>query len=161
QAVPPPTRRAFEQVLARHEVIVDRLASLPVTFLHGEFYASNVLVQDMADRLRICPGGWESAPLGPGPVDRAAPSPGQGAAGARGAGRWAEGAGAALARAYEEGLHQAGARLPPGSLPQLLDCCRLQVALQWLGWAPGWSPPAEHAHDWLGEMLAIARRLHP
>jgi hypothetical protein len=31
--------------------------------------------------------------------------------------------------------------------------------VQWLGWSPDWSPPAEHAHDWLGEALHLADKL--
>jgi hypothetical protein len=31
--------------------------------------------------------------------------------------------------------------------------------VQWLGWAEGWTPPAEHRHDWLGEGIALAERL--
>jgi hypothetical protein len=31
--------------------------------------------------------------------------------------------------------------------------------VQWLGWSSQWSPPAQHAHDWLSEALALAERL--
>jgi len=31
--------------------------------------------------------------------------------------------------------------------------------MQWLGWSADWSPPAEHAHDWLGEAIAMAEQL--
>jgi hypothetical protein len=40
-----------------------------------------------------------------------------------------------------------------------LDHCRLHLAVQWLGWSPGWSPPPEHAQDWLGEALGLAEKL--
>ena len=30
---------------------------------------------------------------------------------------------------------------------------------QWLGWSPSWSPPPEHAHDWLNEALTLAEKL--
>jgi hypothetical protein len=40
-----------------------------------------------------------------------------------------------------------------------LDYCRLHLAVQWLGWAPEWSPPPEHTQDWLGEALGLARKL--
>ena len=58
-----------------------------------------------------------------------------------------------LALAYHERLPQVG------PLMELLDCCRLQTALQWLGWAPDWSPPPEHTHDWLGEALNLAEQI--
>jgi hypothetical protein len=28
-----------------------------------------------------------------------------------------------------------------------------------LGWASRWSPPPEHAQDWLGEALGLAEKL--
>jgi len=37
-----------------------------------------------------------------------------------------------------------------------LNCCRLFLAVQWLGWADKWVPPSEHAHDWLAEALELA-----
>jgi hypothetical protein len=30
-----------------------------------------------------------------------------------------------------------------------LTACRLQQAVQWLGWSADWRPPAAHVHDWL------------
>jgi len=33
------------------------------------------------------------------------------------------------------------------------------LALQWLGWSADWTPPPEHARDWLVEALAAAERL--
>ena len=29
-----------------------------------------------------------------------------------------------------------------------LDVCRVQVAVQWLGWARDWRPPANNAQNW-------------
>lgn len=134
----------------RYEVVVDRLTALPPTLIHGEFYASNVLVQQSAERLRVCAIDWETAALGPGLVDLAALT----------AGGWSEGERAELAREYHEGLAAAGGA-PVGfdTLLADLDVCRLHLAVQWLGWAPGWAPPREHAQDWLGEALRLARRL--
>jgi hypothetical protein len=40
-----------------------------------------------------------------------------------------------------------------------LDCCRLHVALQWLGWSRAWSPPPHHRHDWMWEARTAAERL--
>lgn len=131
-------RRGIEWLAGRYDRVIDRLVALPATFLHGEFYASNILVQKSAGGLRVCPVDWEMAALGPGLMDLAALT----------AGKWSDEQRTALAQAYQPGL----------SL-ELLDYCRLQVAVQWLGWAPDWAPPREHAHDWLVEALALAERL--
>ena len=50
------------------------------------------------------------------------------------------------------GLAGAGATVPPpdGLAVDLLRC-RLQLALQWLGWADGWTPPQQHQWDWVRE----------
>ena len=40
-----------------------------------------------------------------------------------------------------------------------LELFRLHLAVQWLGWDPGWSPPDEHRHDWLAEALSAADKL--
>jgi len=31
--------------------------------------------------------------------------------------------------------------------------------VRWLGWSPQWSPPPEHAQDWLHEALSLAEKL--
>jgi hypothetical protein len=40
-----------------------------------------------------------------------------------------------------------------------LDVCRLHLAVQWLGWSPGWAPPMAHAHDWLADARELGERL--
>ena len=40
-----------------------------------------------------------------------------------------------------------------------LEHFRLHLAIQWLGWSRDWSPPAEHAHDWLADALRLAEGL--
>ena len=40
-----------------------------------------------------------------------------------------------------------------------LEFCRLHQAVQWLGWSPSWTPPPEHAQNWLKEALRCAERL--
>jgi thiamine kinase-like enzyme len=119
--------------------------ALPVTFIHGEFYASNVLVDDGGTR--VCPVDWEMAALGPGLIDLAALT----------AGRWTEPEREALVLAYMTALAPRRGWPPPrAEFLAALACCRLHLALQWLGWSERWSPPAEHAHDWLHEALALA-----
>lgn len=40
-----------------------------------------------------------------------------------------------------------------------LDDCRLHIAVQWLAWSLEWTPPAEHAHDWVSEAISVADRI--
>lgn len=122
----------LEPLAARYDDVVERLAALPRTVVHGEFYPSNVLV----DGARVCPVDWEMTGVGPGVLDLAALTSG-----------WADDERATIVAAY-------------GDVPEeALECARLHLAVQWLGWSPTWSPPPEHAHDWLGEALAAAERL--
>ena len=143
-------RPGLDWLAGRYDGVVERLAALPATVIHGEFYASNVLVQQTRAGLRVCPVDWEMAALGPGLIDLAALT----------AGKWAGPAKAAMAAAYRAELVAAGSE--PGaeeSFQTALDCCRLHLAVQWLGWAPDWSPPAEHSQDWLVEALRLAEQL--
>jgi len=131
-----------ERALKRHPVlaplirdygrVVDLLASLPVTFIHGEFYASNILVAGN----RIAPVDWEMAGLGPGVLDVVALSSG-----------WADAERAAIEGAYGSARRES------------LDAARLHIALQWLGWSHEWTPPREHSRDWLGEAMRAGERL--
>ncbi|HSF19248.1 MAG TPA: phosphotransferase [Vicinamibacteria bacterium] len=158
-------RRAKEFVrgsLARKEVhgidwladcydrLVDSLVELPHTLVHGDFNASNVLVQTQSQETRVCPVDWEMAAIGPGLVDLASLISGQ----------WSEAQRNTLVQAYRVALRPNEGW--PSSEPALLDAldrCRLHLAVQWLGWAREWSPPAEHAQDWLGEALRLAETL--
>jgi aminoglycoside phosphotransferase (APT) family kinase protein len=134
----------------RYEPVVEHLASLPVTLVHGEFYASNVMVRTGAPRRSVCPVDWELAGLGPGLLDLAALT----------AGRWTEVQRTAMALAYHRALPRS-ARPGRDELLASLAICRLHVAVQWLGWAEEWSAPAEHQQDWLAEATALAQRLLP
>jgi len=125
--------------LARsYEAVIDELVALPRTVIHGEFHASNVLVGDHG---RVCPVDWEMAAVGAGVTDLAALSSGGWSAGERRR-MWAAYRAEA---APEERL--AGER----EFVRALGCASLAHCIQWLGWSPGWQPPPEHAHDWLGE----------
>jgi Phosphotransferase enzyme family len=143
-------RRSMEELIRNYDTVVKRLAALPVTFIHGEFYASNVLVHEEVEGLRVCPIDWEMAAVGPGLIDLAALT----------AGGWTKEEKKELALAYH-------AKMAPRDVwwadrqefLTALDYCRLHLAVQWLGWSPGWSPPPEHAQDWLGEALGLAERL--
>jgi aminoglycoside phosphotransferase (APT) family kinase protein len=133
----------------RYDPVVARLAALPETFIHGEFYASNVLIQRGPGRLRVCPIDWENAALGPGVIDLAALT----------TGAWTPAERAQIARGYLEHAGASGHERDEPELLENLELARLHLAVQWLGWEPTWSPPAEHRHDWLTEALGIAESL--
>ncbi len=140
----------LEKLATHYDQIIDRLMTLPTTLLHGEFYASNVLVEKAGVELRICPVDWEMAAVGPGLIDLAALV----------AGKWSESAKESMALAYHVALTQAGIPTPAWEVFLVaLDCCRLHQAIQWLGWSSIWSPPPAQAQDWLGEALRLAEKL--
>jgi len=145
-------REQIRDLTGRYDAVVDELAALAPTFLHGEFYPSNVLVQRNSGAPRICPIDWENAAVGPGLLDLAALS----------VGKWTPAERGRLAAAYR-GAAGAGAEtathLSDAEFARALDLGRLHLAVQWLGWEPRWEPPAEHRHDWLGEALALAEDL--
>jgi aminoglycoside phosphotransferase (APT) family kinase protein len=122
----------LEPVAEVHDAVVERLRSLPQTVIHGEFYASNVIVQGS----RVCAVDWETAAVGPGLLDLAALTTG-----------WTGDEYSAIVRAYGDADEEA------------LECCRLQLAVRWLGWSRDWMPPGEHARDWRADALAAAERL--
>lgn len=129
----------LQTVESVHNQAVSCLLDLPATFIHGEFYASNVLVKGT----RICPVDWEMAASGPGLIDLAALI----------AGKWNDDQRLDVAGAYW------GGSKPSNSTLYALDCCRLHLAVRLLGWASDWQPPAAHAHDWLQQAFDIAEIL--
>lgn len=138
--------RDLARLLERYERIVDRLLELPTTFIHGELYASNIMVQE-ADPVRVCPVDWEMAAIGPGLIDLAALTSGQ----------WSEEERRDLALAYASALPTGtGGRVEQDDFLNDLDCCRLHLAVQWLGWSADWTPPPEHTQDWLTEGMRAA-----
>jgi aminoglycoside phosphotransferase (APT) family kinase protein len=136
--------QSVDALTVRYEAAIDELLAMPKTVIHGEFYASNVLVAGEGASPRVCPVDWELAAAAPGLTDLAALV----------SGGWSEDDREAIAAAYR-------AAAGPGSAPQRqLDLARLQLAIQWLGWAePGWTPPLGQRHDWLGEAEALTERL--
>ena len=140
-------RATLEWLATRHGTALESLSALPVTVLHGDFHASNVLVVPEAGGVRICPVDWELAGVGPGPIDLAALT----------AGGWTGAQRQELTGAYLEGcgdLYRA-----ESSFDRALTAGRLQLAVQWLGWSPDWRPPAEHRQDWLAEAVRCAEEL--
>ena len=124
--------------------LAERLAALPPTFIHGEFYASNVMIQHDAGRIRVRPVDWEMAGTGPAVLDLAALT----------AGSWSDAARLRIEDAYI-------AAVPPElrPSPEDLDCARPLLAAQWIGWSADWSPPPEHAQDWNAIAVGLIERL--
>jgi Phosphotransferase enzyme family len=144
-----PRRLAIDWLAARYDRIVERLVALPMTLIHGEFYASNVLVRrDAGSAGPIAPIDWEMAGIGPSLVDLAALT----------AGRWRNDEPLDLAAAYCAAL-PVELRSSWADFLQGLQLCRVHVAVQWLGWSRTWSPPEAHAQDWIGEAVRIAETL--
>jgi hypothetical protein len=130
------TDPAINRLVRCHESVIDHLCDLPDTVIHGDFNASNVLA---APNGRICPVDWERTSLGPGMWDLASLVTG-----------WDKTSVAGIVRAYDG--HVAADR-------RSLLMCRLQLCIQWLGWSPAWTPPAEHRKDWLGDALNLVCEL--
>jgi aminoglycoside phosphotransferase (APT) family kinase protein len=142
------TMREVEGLVRSSRAAVRWLAAQPVTLVHGELYPSNVLVEESDGALRIRPVDWEMAGIGAGLLDLAALT----------SGSWSEAERTTIVEAYRRALPE---RLRPlaSDLRAGLDRCRLLLAVQWLTWSPFWTPPPDHAHDWLGEALGLASRL--
>jgi aminoglycoside phosphotransferase (APT) family kinase protein len=141
-----PVRGRLQALAARYELVIERLLALPCTLLHGEFYASNILVQEGPAGIRVCPVDWEMAAWGPGLFDLAALV----------SGRWTAAERFAMVSAYRLELATMG---EGDDLHNTLDWCRLHLAIQWTGWSSDWAAPGGQAFDWAGEALALADRL--
>ena len=137
--------RALEWLRSRYAAVVERLASLPPTLVQGDCWASNVLVAGEAAG-RVCVVDWEMAGIGPGLIDLAALTSG-----------WGESETTSIATAYLEAMDVSSP--PDAEVLADLDACRLHLALRCLGWSPHWSPPPDHARDWLREALTLAERM--
>ena len=134
----------------RYELVIESLAALPKSFVHGEFYASNVLVDLEEKPARVSAVDWELAGIGPGAIDLAALV----------VGKWTDAERASLIAAYREGLSEDHPlRHDVAALDRAVDFARLHLAVQWLGWSPDWTPPAAHAQDWLREAVEMAGKL--
>lgn len=127
------------------EGVVGTLASWPRTLIHGEFYASNVLVDDRSTPLRVCPIDWEMAADGPGILDLAALT----------AGTWKHDEPDRIVDAYVQAAVRRDNMLRRPVLDHALTCARVYIAVQWLGWARDWTPPSEHSHDWAAALSQL------
>jgi Ser/Thr protein kinase RdoA (MazF antagonist) len=136
------TGAALDWLAARHDQVAEALSAMEETLLHGEFYPSNVLIAAGTTSPRVAAVDWELAGPGPGALDLAALVCG-----------WPEADREAMRRAYSRGRGRDLSR-------RELDLGRLQVAIQWLGWAPTeWEPPPDQRRDWAAEAVEIAEEL--
>ena len=133
-----------------HVRAIERALAAGSSLIHGEFYASNVLVEQSAATVAVHPVDWEMAAIGPPLLDLAALM----------SGRWSLDDRGAMATAYLEGARSAGlrARVLEDVLAEV-TACQLLLAVQWLGWAVEWTAPADHRNDWLEEAERCAREL--
>jgi aminoglycoside phosphotransferase (APT) family kinase protein len=143
--------KSIAWLASKHPRVIEALQAQPRTVLHGEFYAANVLVASdlehspvgQESEARVVAVDWELAAAGPGLTDLAALVSG-----------WPDADREAIVAAYgaEPGV--------PSFTSRDFDFARLQVAIQWLGWAPpSWVPPEGQRHDWLAEAVALAEEL--
>jgi hypothetical protein len=143
--------RGLAWLAERYDSVIEQLVALPLTFIHGEFYASNILIQSSGIKPRVCPIDWETAAVGPGLMDLAALV----------AGNWSGEEKVALATTYHMSLKENDAAWASAEeMLRALDYCSLALSVQWLGWSEQWSPPPEHRQDWLDEALRLAAKLN-
>jgi aminoglycoside phosphotransferase (APT) family kinase protein len=143
--------RKFRRLASRYDRVIERLLALPQSFIHGEFYPSNVIMRGGTPARRVCPIDWESAAIGPSLIDLAALTSGE----------WTSDQKRLLVASYRETLAPTQGWPPSlGELMELVDLGQLHLSVQWLGWAADWVAPRMHANDWLREAVRLSSRLH-
>jgi aminoglycoside phosphotransferase (APT) family kinase protein len=133
----------LEDLQFGYDRAVAQISSTPRVFIHGEFYPSNVLVVGTTTAARVCPVDWEVSGVGTGLLDLAALITGL-----------PESDASFVVDVYLQELPEQ--RHDPA---ELLECCRLYLAVQWIARSEHWSPPPEHARDWIADAMAAAERL--
>src|SRR5215212_1499671 len=103
---------------------LDRLDGLPRAFVHGELYASNVIVDRVdTETPQVKPVDWEMAGTGPFALDLAALVTG-----------WEGEEREAMCEAFHAELpHAAASAISQADFREALGLCELALALQWLG----------------------------
>lgn len=141
----------LDDILAKYEKVILSFASQPKCLIHGEFFASNVIVDNSRDQLRVCPIDWETAGWGPGMMDLAALT----------AGKWSESQRKAMLRAYWKALDASAAATwrSIAAMYAAYTHCRFHLAVRMLGQLPDWDPPLEHQHNWLEEAELLAKKV--
>lgn len=143
----------LQRIEPRWRRALERLDASPPTIVHGEFYPSNIMIEESATGQRIRPVDWEMAGTASGLLDLAALTGGSWDANRR------DSVVNTYRVAYRSAVRAFGSNIRlPQDFERALDDCRLALAVQWLGWSADWTPPAEHRFDWLTEAEAIAGR---
>ncbi|HEX6961319.1 MAG TPA: phosphotransferase [Lacipirellula sp.] len=140
----------IKRLLERSRMAADLASGAPAEVIHGEFYPSNILIEDRCEGPRVCVIDWETAGMGPALLDLAALM----------AGNWSVEQQGAIASAYFAARD--GRQGPPEHTVDpntALRCCRLLLAMKWIGLWTRWQPPPEHRYDWLDEALRLAQVL--
>jgi hypothetical protein len=142
----PDELKQLARLSANYERVIERVQSLPRGLIHGEFYASNVIVDLSTSDGRVCPVDWEMAAIGPRSLDVAALI----------VGKWSAKESRAIAQAYLDEMNRASSHpIDEAEFHAGVELCRLVMAVQWLGWSEDWKPPAQHAFDWFGEATSL------
>jgi hypothetical protein len=137
-----------ERLSADRSLLVERLAALPRAFVHGELYPANVLVARGDETTRIAPVDWELAGTGPYALDLAALVSG-----------WNREDREAMCRSFHQSLPAGSPRFE--EMLAAVELCELSLALQWIGWAPGWVPPEAQRRDWPTEASRLLEAVLP
>lgn len=138
----------FDRIQAVYVQMIEQLLLQPKSVIHGEFYASNVLIRTDG---HVCPIDWETAAWGLPLMDLAALI----------AGRWTAGQQASMVRAYWSNLDNRHREswLSGTNFDFILLGCRLHLAVQMLGRPADWEAPSEHRLDWKLEAEQLALQL--
>jgi hypothetical protein len=142
------TSISLRWLAGRYGKVIDRLLALPLTIVHGELYASNVLIAGGSSRPAVYPVDWEMTAVGPGVVDLAALT----------SGCWTDADRRSLIAAYASGS-AAWSGADVGDLVELVMYAQLHLAVQWLGWFGRRQAVAAHARDWLSDAVDRAEAL--
>ena len=146
----PEKQARLRALVAVHERAMETALVMGPSLIHGEFYPSNVLVEQCGGEYAVHAVDWEMAALGPPLLDLAALM----------SGRWSQSDRLAMAAAYRDGAASAGVRCTAAERLLLgAATCRLLLAIQWLGWSAEWTAPADHRNDWLTEAELCEREL--
>lgn len=122
-------------VIEQHAYALQVLGELPTSLVHGEFYASNVIIDPATSPPRVAALDWEMAGIGCPLLDLAALVSGE----------WEPSSRRIIIEAYR--------RASPLGL-SIQECewavtaAELLISVQWLGWATGWLPPEDLRVDW-------------
>lgn len=141
------TRDALAVVQNGLATVAGRLLAAPRTIVHGQLYASNVLV-GAGSPPRICPLDWETAAIGPGVLDLAALVEG-----------WDDATCTEFCRAYLEGRDGACRGDDLDTLRMDVAAARVQLCLDVLALPPSFRAPPDHGADWVGRAAELTTAL--